>query len=145
VSRMQSSPGTEKPRSRSNLLKLSESPRVTVRRVGAPDSEGDCVVYRMQLAPRGLDNPALAAAVEATNELGKPVVVFFAPLPGIQLAAIFCDADVTVPSKLLGKAQYAAHIIRQACEPRHPAGLETRPSVGPVSQWRGGGKDISGR
>ena len=167
-----------------NLVKLSENPRVTVRRGGAPNLEGACVVYWMQRAQRGTDNLALDVAVAAANELGKPVVVLFAPVPfyphanlrhyhflaqGIpDIAASlkkrnlsfvlrrfpassllrFCDevkpalvvgdenpmrepeswrlkaarklrvplwtvdADVIVPSKLLEKAQYAAHIIR---------------------------------
>jgi deoxyribodipyrimidine photo-lyase len=34
-------------------------------------------VYWMQRAQRGLDNPALDLAIEAANELRKPVVVFF--------------------------------------------------------------------
>src|SRR5215467_3438863 len=63
------------------LQKLLDDPRVTVRRKGAPDSEGTCVVYWMQRAQRGVDNPALDLAVEAANALGKPVVVFFAPVP----------------------------------------------------------------
>jgi deoxyribodipyrimidine photo-lyase len=35
----------------------------------------------MQRAQRGVDNPALDVAVHAANELRKPVVVFFAPIP----------------------------------------------------------------
>ena len=35
----------------------------------------------MQRAQRVLDNPALNVAVEAGNLLGKPVIVFFAPVP----------------------------------------------------------------
>ena len=35
----------------------------------------------MQRAQRALDNPALEVAVQAANELGKPCVVFFAPVP----------------------------------------------------------------
>jgi deoxyribodipyrimidine photo-lyase len=138
----------------------------------------------MQRAQRGLDNPALDVAVEAANALGKPAVVFFAPVPFYPRANLrhyrflaegipdiaeslkkrnvgfvlrrfpehslvkFCeqvrpalvvgdenpmrepeawrraaakkltlplwtvDADVIVPSKLLEKQQYAAHIIR---------------------------------
>ncbi|MGA7301657.1 MAG: deoxyribodipyrimidine photo-lyase, partial [Candidatus Sulfotelmatobacter sp.] len=65
----------------SHLLKLTEDPRVTVRRAGAPDAQGACVVYWMQRAQRGVDNPALDVAVAAANELGKPVVVFLAPVP----------------------------------------------------------------
>ena len=63
------------------LLSLTENPRVTVRRAGTPDADGSCVVYWMQRAQRGVDNPALEVAVQAANEIGKPVVVFFAPRP----------------------------------------------------------------
>ena len=166
------------------LAELSQNPRVTVRRSGPPNPDGACVVYWMQRAQRGIDNPALDVAVEAANILRKPVVVFLAPVPfypnanlrhyrflaeGIpDIAAAlarrnvgfvlrrypehsllkFCDevraalvigdenpmrepeswrraaekklgvplwtvdADVIVPSRLLEKAQYAAHIIR---------------------------------
>jgi deoxyribodipyrimidine photo-lyase len=174
------------------LAMLTEDPRVAVRRAGAPNAEGTCVVYWMQRAQRGVDNPALNVAVAAGNALGKPVVVFFAPVPFYPNANLrhyrflaegipdiaqslqkrnigfvlrrfpessllrFCDevkpalvvgdenpirepeswrrtaarklrvphwtvdADVIVPSKLLGKAQYAARIIR----PRLQAKLE---------------------
>ncbi len=64
-----------------NLEHLSSDPRVTVRRAGAPDSNGRCVVYWMQRAQRALDNPALDVAVEAANALQQPVVIFFAPMP----------------------------------------------------------------
>ncbi len=63
------------------LFELVENPRVTVRRAGPPDPHGSCVVYWMQRAQRGVDNPALDLAVEAANALAKPVVVFFAPRP----------------------------------------------------------------
>jgi deoxyribodipyrimidine photo-lyase len=63
------------------LLELSGDPRVSVRRTGPPDPDGNCVVYWMQRAQRGIDNPALNVAVKAANALGKPVVVFFAPRP----------------------------------------------------------------
>ncbi|MGZ4835233.1 MAG: deoxyribodipyrimidine photo-lyase [Terriglobales bacterium] len=167
-----------------DLTKISLEPRMTVRRAGSPNPTGECVVYWMQRAQRGIDNPALDAAVEAANVLRKPVVVFLAPVPfypnanqrhyhflaegipdisaalakrniGFVLRRFpdhsllrFCeevnpalvigdenpmrepeewrrtaakklkvplwtvDADVIVPSKLLEKAQYAAHIIR---------------------------------
>ena len=175
------------------LTKICSDPRITVRRAGSPDPQGGCVVYWMQRAQRGIDNPALDVAIEAANSLGKPVVVFFAPVPfyphanlrhyqflteGIPDIATalkkrnagfvfrrypdhsllkFCDevkaalvvgdenpmrepegwrktaakrlkvplwtvdADVIVPSKLLEKAQYAAHTIR----PRLQAQLST--------------------
>jgi deoxyribodipyrimidine photo-lyase len=64
-----------------DLQQIANDPRVTVRRTGAPDPEGHCIVYWMQGAQRGLDNPALDVAVEAANALQKPVVVFFAPVP----------------------------------------------------------------
>ena len=174
------------------LTQLSSDPRVTIRRAGPPNSDGNCVVYWMQHAQRAIDNPALNLAVDAANALRKPVVVFFAPVPfcphanlrhyrflneGIpDIASMlatrnigfvlrrfpdhsllrFCDevkpalvvgdenpmrepeswrsaaakklklplwtidADVIVPSKLLEKAQYSAHIIR----PRLQAHLE---------------------
>ena len=65
----------------SRLEKLIQNPRVRVRRTGAPDADGACVVYWMQRSQRGVDNPALNVAVEAANALGKPVVAFFAPVP----------------------------------------------------------------
>jgi deoxyribodipyrimidine photo-lyase len=176
-----------------NLAKITDDPRLTSRREGPPDPEGACVVYWMQRAQRGIDNPALDVAVAAGNALGKPVVVFFAPVPFYPHANLrhyrflnegipdiaealekrnlgfvlrrfpdhslvrFCDearaalvvgdenpmrepeswrakatkqlrvplwtvdADVIVPSRLLEKAQYAAHLMRprlQALLPR---------------------------
>ena len=64
-----------------DLKRLAHEPRVTVRRAGPPDPSGTCVVYWMQRAQRGVDNPALDVAVEAANALDKPPVVFFAPVP----------------------------------------------------------------
>jgi deoxyribodipyrimidine photo-lyase len=176
-----------------DFARLTSDPRVTVRRAGPPDPDGACVVYWMQRAQRGIDNPALDVAIAAANALHKPLVAFFAPVPfyphanlrhyrflnqGIpDIAAAlagkhvgfvlrrypehslakFCeevkaalvvgdenpmcrpekwrtiaagrlqvplwtvDADVIVPSKLLEKAQYAAHTIR----PRLQAHLKT--------------------
>ena len=60
---------------------LTTDPRVTVRRPGAPDPAGRCVVYWMQRAQRALANPALDVAIEAANLLRQPVVIFFAPVP----------------------------------------------------------------
>src|SRR5215469_8278226 len=59
------------------LKKLADDPRVTVRRQGAPLKGGKCVVYWMQRAQRGVDNPAVDLAIKVGNELGMPVVVFF--------------------------------------------------------------------
>ena len=63
------------------IQKLSEDARVDVRKAGPFDPDGRCVVYWMQRAQRALDNSALDLAVDLGNELGKPVVVFFAPMP----------------------------------------------------------------
>ena len=64
-----------------DLNEIAKDPRVTIRRTGQPLSDGNCVVYWMQRSQRGIDNPALDAAVEAANALRKPIVVFFAPVP----------------------------------------------------------------
>jgi deoxyribodipyrimidine photo-lyase len=59
------------------MEKLQSDARVTVRRPHLPGGEGRVVVYWMQRAQRGLDNPALDLAIKAANELRKPVAVFF--------------------------------------------------------------------
>ena len=61
--------------------KISQDERVTVRKSGQPDTKGNCVVYWMQRTQRGRDNPALDVALRVANELNRPVVVFFAPVP----------------------------------------------------------------
>lgn len=166
------------------LSNIVQDPRVTVRRRAADIFDGTCVIYWMQRAQRAIDNPALDVAIDAANALGKPAVVFFAPVPFYPRANLrhyrflnqaipemaetlakrnvgfvlrrfpdhsllkFCeevkpalvvgdenpmrephawrdtvtkkiraplwtvDADVIVPTKLLEKAQYSAHIIR---------------------------------
>lgn len=45
---------------------------------GQPDAEGSCVLYWMQRAQRGRDNPALNLAIDVANAMGKPVVAAFA-------------------------------------------------------------------
>jgi deoxyribodipyrimidine photo-lyase len=62
------------------LAKLADDPRVMVRGGGAPLSDGRCVVYWMQRAQRGLDNPAVDLAVKIGNELRLPVVSFFSAI-----------------------------------------------------------------
>jgi deoxyribodipyrimidine photo-lyase len=66
----------------SKLEQIKNDPRVTVRRDGPVTTEGRCVVYWMQRAQRGFDNPALEIAINAANELRKPIVVFFGLHPG---------------------------------------------------------------
>jgi deoxyribodipyrimidine photo-lyase len=63
------------------MNRLSSDARVTVRRSARSDPDGKCVVYWMQRSQRALDNPALEVAVQTANLLGKPCVVFFAPVP----------------------------------------------------------------
>ncbi len=60
------------------LAALARNPRVTIRRPGAPDAAGKCVVYWMQRAQRGVDNHAVNLAVAIANELKLPLVVYFA-------------------------------------------------------------------
>jgi len=60
------------------LQKLADDSRVMVRRGGAPDPNGKCVVYWMQRAERGRDNHAVDLAVKVANTLGLPLVVYFA-------------------------------------------------------------------
>ncbi len=60
------------------LERLTQHVRVTVRRGGAPKTDGRCVVYWMQRAQRGIDNHAVDVAVEVANLLGLPLVAYFA-------------------------------------------------------------------
>jgi deoxyribodipyrimidine photo-lyase len=191
----------------STLSRLSQDPRVTVRRPGPIDPDGRCVVYWMQRAQRGVDNPALNVAVEAANATGRPVVAFFAPRPfgaanlrhyaflaqGIpDIAAAlekrriglvlrrypdhsllrFCDevkpvlvvgdenpireaegwrkkaatglrvpfwtvdADVIVPTRLLGKEQYAAFIIRRRLQAHLERFLTPTPNPRARVSWQ---------
>ena len=62
------------------LQKLADHPRVTIRRDGAPKSDGACVVYWMQRAQRGLNNAAVDCAVDIANELGLPLLVYFSAI-----------------------------------------------------------------
>ncbi len=64
----------------SALARLSTNPRVSVRRPGAPAKGGKCVVYWMQRAQRGVDNPALDVAIEVGNELDLPLLVYFSAI-----------------------------------------------------------------
>ncbi len=60
------------------LAALIQNARVTVRRGGAPSPDGRCVVYWMQRAQRGVDSHGVNLAVQVANELGLPMVVYFA-------------------------------------------------------------------
>ena len=67
---------------------LASDPRVTIRWPGAPDPDGTAVVYWMQRAQRGRDNPALDTAIQLGNLLHKPVVVFFGLHPFVAGGAL---------------------------------------------------------
>lgn len=60
---------------------LATDPRAVRRNDRAPDPRGRCVVYWMQRAQRGIDNPALDAAIAAGNALGLPVAVHLGLMP----------------------------------------------------------------
>jgi deoxyribodipyrimidine photo-lyase len=62
------------------LKEFIADPRITVRRDGAPNPDGACVVYWMQRAQRGLNNAAVDCAVNIANELRLPLLVYFSAI-----------------------------------------------------------------
>ena len=56
---------------------LAPDPRIRVARPGESDPDGRCVLYWMQRAQRGIDNPALNLAIELGNALKLPVLTIF--------------------------------------------------------------------
>lgn len=70
------------------LRAIAGTPRVHIRRRGVPASDAKCVVYWMQRAQRGVDNPALDCAIEVANELGLPVVAFFSAISNFPRATL---------------------------------------------------------
>ena len=114
------------------LKQLAENPRVTIRRSGEPLHEGTCVVYWMQRSQRALDNPALDIAVEAGNLLGKPIVVFFAPVPFYPhanlrhysfLAQAIPDTAARLAKRNIGFVlrRYPDHSLLRFCDEVKPA------------------------
>lgn len=69
-----SQPGYSSP----DLSRFADNARVTVRRDGNPDPGGECIVYWMQRAQRGVDNHAINLAVAIANQLRLSLVVYFA-------------------------------------------------------------------
>ena len=117
---------------RMGIKTLSLDPRITVRKPGAPNPEGECVVYCMQRAQRALDNPALDVAVELGNELGKPVVAFLAPVPFYPHANLrhyrFLASGISDIAEELSKRNvgfglrtYPDHSLIKFCEQVRPA------------------------
>ena len=125
-------PGNEGERLMATMDQLSEDPRITARRRGQADASGKCVVYWMQRSQRAVDNAALDVAVRVGNELGKPVVVFFAPVPfypGANQRNLHFLAE-GVPDIAEGLARrgvglcfraYPEHKLLKFCEQAHPA------------------------
>lgn len=114
------------------LNDLAGNPRVTIRRSGEPLPEGTCVVYWMQRSQRALDNPALDVAVEAANLLGKPTVVFFAPVPFYPhanlrhyefLAQAIPDTSARLAKRNIGFVlrRYPDHSLLRFCDDVKPA------------------------
>jgi deoxyribodipyrimidine photo-lyase len=62
------------------LHALADDPRITVRRDGPTNPQGQCVVYWMQRAQRGIDNHAVDLAVRIANLLELPLVAYFAAI-----------------------------------------------------------------
>ncbi len=56
---------------------FADDPRVHLYRPGPCDEQGTCVLYWMQNAQRGRDNPALNAAIALGNALNLPVATLF--------------------------------------------------------------------
>src|SRR5277367_4825556 len=65
----------------SDMERLKQDPRVTVRRDGPLDPDGRCVLVWVQRAQRATDNPALDLAIAAGNALRLPVVAFLGLVP----------------------------------------------------------------
>jgi len=114
------------------ISRLASNARVTVRRDGAPNPDGKCVVYWMQRAQRALDNPALEVAVQAANVLRKPCVVFFAPVPFYPHANLrhYCFLSQGIPSIATAMKKrgigfvfrrYPDHHLLKFCEQVRPA------------------------
>jgi deoxyribodipyrimidine photo-lyase len=114
------------------LDRLSSNARVSVRRPGEPDPDGNCVVYWMQRAQRSLDNPALEVAVQAANLIRKPCVVFFAPVPFYPHANLrhYCFLNQGIPAIAEGLKKrgigfvlrkYPDHYLLKFCEQVRPA------------------------
>lgn len=131
-----------------DLERLSADVRTTVRRAGPPDPDGRCVIYWMQRSQRVLDNPALETAIQVANVLGKPLVVFFAPVPFYPHANYrhyqFLSQGIAVMAEGLKRRgigfvlrRYPEHHLLKFCEEARPALVvgDENPMREP-GQWR---------
>lgn len=109
----------------STIRKLENNARVVVRRAGIPDPDGRCVVYWMRRSIRAEENPSLDIAIQAANEIGKPVVVFFALVPvanaNLRHYTFLIEALANIPDELRKKnvgfalRRYPDHSIAKFC------------------------------
>ena len=115
-----------------DITSLAADHRVTVRRPGPPDGSGRCVVYWMQRAQRGIDNPALDVAIRAANALGLPVVAFLGVVPFYPhanrrhyrfLAEGLCDIAASMRKRRVGFVlrHYPDHRLGAFCDEVRPA------------------------
>ncbi len=117
------------------IRKLESDARVVVRRPGAPDPDGGCVVYWMRRSFRAEDNASLETAIQAGNALGKPVVAFFALVPVANanlrhysfLVQGLAEVQVGLLKKNVGLVvrRYPDHSVARFCEEVHAALLIT--------------------
>jgi deoxyribodipyrimidine photo-lyase len=130
------------------IEEFSQNARITVRRAGAPDPSGTCVVSWMQRAQRAVDNPALDVAIRVGNELKKPVVVFLAPVPFYPRANLrhyrfLADGIPDIAEELAARGvgfvlrAYPEHSLLKFCDEVRPAMVigDENPMREP-EQWR---------
>ena len=115
------------------LRGMLANPRVTERRSGAPDPEGRCVLYWMQRAQRGVDNHAVNVAVQIANELGLPLVVYFAGISNFPSANlrhyVFLNQGLVDVERHLA-ARNISFILRNAPHESHLRMVEdVRPAI----------------
>ena len=128
---------------------LAPQPRLRIGRAGRPDPDGRCVLYWMQRAQRGVDNPALNMAIELGNALNLPVLAVFgltADYPGAQkrhyqfLLEGLCDAEADLHRRgvelvvRLGKPDDVVAAIVSEVLPAAVVGDENPVRIG--GQWR---------
>jgi deoxyribodipyrimidine photo-lyase len=89
---------------------FEDDARVHLYRAGLCDSDGQCVLYWMQNAQRGRDNPALNAAIAVGNALALPVVTLF-------VLTLYPAANLRHYTFLLEGLQETAHDLRQRGTP----------------------------
>jgi deoxyribodipyrimidine photo-lyase len=115
-----------------DLLPATPDPRVRVRSLAPPPVGARCVVYWMQRAQRGVDNPALDVAIDAGNRLGLPVAVHFGLHPGYPGAnerhyAFLLDGLVETARRVVARGAafafrpYPDHSLLRFCREVRPA------------------------